>query len=145
AQGAGVRGEMMFGAVVAMCFVVEISILDVDTNGETNTALRFEIVAGGDLFLGAMQAQDSHVASVEHVSAQADLDGAIVTGRREESPRGNGARGEFEEVVQVEWRDKSVGIDPDTGAFGEDMAIDRQRGVQIGAEETVVFGCDRAE
>jgi len=87
-----------------------------------------------------MEPQHGDIAAFEHVGAELDFDSPIVAGAGQEPPRHDRARLEFQQgSPDSSGGDKSIGVDPDPDAFDEDVPVDRQRGVEVGAEDAVVF------
>ena len=52
---------------------------------------------------------------------------------------------EFQEVVAVQGRQETVGINPNPDALGQDVPVDRPTWMQIGTQETIVFGLNGTE
>lgn len=136
---------MVIGAGVTFGLGVEIPVFDIDANGQTDVAIGGQIRSEWRRGLRPSEAQDGGVAFVEHIGVQLDLDSATVAGIRDEAPVGGRTRLEFEEIMAIQRRDESVGNDPDAKAFCEHVAVNRDRSMQIGRKQAIVFRADVTE
>ena len=59
----------------------------------------------------------------------------------------DGGRADFKgvKIFQVQWRKKSIGIDPDAQALDEDMAVHGKIRVKVCAQHAIILGIDAAE
>ena len=77
---------------------------------------------------------------MDHFGDQFDIGCASVARLGGKPPARRRARFERDEVLRVQRRDESVGIAPNPEAFGKDVPVHRHAGMQVRAEQTVVFG-----
>ena len=72
---------------------------------------------------GAIEAKQGCVSTFEHAGRRVDFNRAAVPGIGNEVPDSRRSGFKRHKVSEVQWGDKSVGIDPNTQALGENMAI----------------------
>ena len=94
---------------------------------------------------GPLELESGGVPVFEHVGRHSDFNPAAIPGERNKGPDGRWPGVEPSQVLIIQRRNKPVGIDPDPDAFDEDVAVDRQRRMQVGAEHAVVLGINPAQ
>ena len=101
-EGPGVRGEVMVGASVSAGFAVEAPVFEVNPDNDADVGLRREGAAIGWTAAGAVELEDDRVGVLEEVDQEVDLDGASVTGVRDETPVRGRSGLEADQVVDVQ-------------------------------------------
>src|SRR5688572_20447043 len=134
----GVCREVVLAAAVALRLPVEITILDIDADGETHVTVLRQIRADGRFAAWPHEPKDGRVLPFNHVGQQANLDRAAIARACDETPLSRRSRSEADEAGLIERRNEPVGHDPRADALYKDVTIDRQGRVQIGGERAVV-------
>src|SRR5690349_18603904 len=104
---------MMFGAAVAFCFPMKVSIFDVNSDGETDICISGELFARSLLSARTAEMKNGRVAVFEHLSGHLNLDRSPIARVCDELPNCRRTCGEGREIDRIERRNETTGVDPD--------------------------------
>src|SRR5689334_16588398 len=101
-ERSAMRTEVMFRARVAMSLGVEISVFDIEANGEADARLRGQIFAECRRMGRAREAKDGRVALRKHVDREMDFDSLAIACAGHKHPASRWSGHKAEQALLVE-------------------------------------------
>src|SRR5256885_1077096 len=161
---------MVIGPPIAPGFRMKIAVFDINARGETHLSLGCNLVdlssagspsplsKGRELRRGVCllasdrslkmipgrpaKLQNRRIAALHHLNAQPNFHRPAITSTSHKIPNRRRSRSEIGEAREIKRRDETIGVDPNTNAFGENVAGHRERRIQNLPEPTIVLGLD---